>query len=1306
MKKLYLIEMSEENKWKPIVVKDDVIIGRHDKCDIILKDDSISSKHAKISVESGKFILEDSESTNGTRIHGERISAQTLRDGDLLSIGMVNFLVRIADFIPRLYFPKEDKTVAIAMFPFHIGRTGGGNHLIINNNSVSSKHASIDEQFPGKYTVKDYKSTNGTRVNGKRIEFTDIQDGDVVKFGKRQAVFLEKEMNREGYRLTFLSEDRVGEEVPLADRVAIGRVRDNDLVIPHSSVSGKHSLIYWARGRYWIKDLGSRNGTRVGGVKIKEVPLKHGDEVSIAKHALLFHNTELPKEKFSLVYLGGKQGGKEVEISQSTLVIGRDKSCDITIQGKTISSKHAQVEVENGIFSIKDLGSTNGTIVNNTKTQNAPLSHGDEIIIGTQHFIFRDSSKIRPEALQEEQFVLLPVDGKNQYGDPIKIENICSIGSSQDNTIVLSKKIASPKHAIITKEANGYSICDCGSQYGTYVNNEFCTDTVYLDHGDELLIGRRRYIFKSSLRPLKESLDVPIPHIFTASAVAIFLFLMISLFFVSSMGTSEEKKKPIKKKTPVKVVKRKEDKDWARECFAKTKKYQEQFQYEEAIAVVQKYYKKLTYLQYKDKFTNKIAKLEQQYKHFQNLVYSLQKSKNVYANIPGRGRCKIKFTGLKRLTFVTPKGDSIDIPWKDISDPILFSMIDQSKFAKNFPYQAVQMALHRKFEDKLKEYLVLAFVKHPEKKEEIENLYAKIANTEIPKGGFVVYLGKFIPAEKLEEIKKQEKIKREALRKEQEKLVREQLEKYAREKEKTNFTSKMAIIEDYVKTYDYRSALKQFYGYEKELYSSKLKKKVRKRIKEVKRLRYLFSKLIKSIKKGTLQNDIVQMGDMKGRIVKANSERFRIVIKRGKIEQRWYEITPKKLVSFYNRMRLSSRDLYILGVFSFENNLLYEGNKAFIKLIKRSPKKKRYVDKYLSRMLRIPIPKGGFVAHGGMLVSKNERKYRLKGLVKYRGDWVTPEDKEKYEAGFVKSNGKWITRSEKKLLARGYIKFKNKWYTQSELKKLRSNWEHAWTCDTRHYHIKTNLDENFMKELALFIEAAHSEYEKFFGRELDKSVIRLRARRTGTEKLRLFVFKNYEGYRNYCLKNNNAAQLKAGGFASSGTNAAAFWFRSGKMDLFRTTIHEGAHLFHYNAYKRLRIPSWFAEGVATQFEGFEWDGRNLKINYISENRLIWLKRAFVNRKTLSLEELVTGNALKKINASPNQAATFYSQCWGLYYYLRNIAKKSRKDRFHDFVKRMNNAEYEHNQEQAFLDVFAKDVDAIENDYRRYIISLK
>jgi len=76
-----------------------------------------------------------------------------------------------------------------------------------------------------------------------------------------------------------------GEDIPLKkDRIVIGR-RDNcDIVLRFSNVSGQHCRMTLEQGYWFIKDLDSRNGTKVNGYRVVRKRLDPGVILSIAKH--------------------------------------------------------------------------------------------------------------------------------------------------------------------------------------------------------------------------------------------------------------------------------------------------------------------------------------------------------------------------------------------------------------------------------------------------------------------------------------------------------------------------------------------------------------------------------------------------------------------------------------------------------------------------------------------------------------------------------------------------------------------------------------------------------------------------------------------------------------------------------------------------------------------------------------------------------------------------------------------------------------------------------------------------------------
>lgn len=63
--------------------------------------------------------------------------------------------------------------------------------------------------------------------------------------------------------------------------------------------------------------------------------------------------------------------------------IGRDDSCDITIDSTTVSRKHAVLLVRGTTWWIYDLGSTNGTRVNGKRASELPIGPGDRVRVGT-----------------------------------------------------------------------------------------------------------------------------------------------------------------------------------------------------------------------------------------------------------------------------------------------------------------------------------------------------------------------------------------------------------------------------------------------------------------------------------------------------------------------------------------------------------------------------------------------------------------------------------------------------------------------------------------------------------------------------------------------------------------------------------------------------------------------------------------------------------------------------------------------------------------------------------------------------------
>ena len=85
-----------------------------------------------------------------------------------------------------------------------------------------------------------------------------------------------------------------------------------------------------------------------------------------------------------LVVVVGTAAGRSIEVPAPRFLVGRDPSCDLRPNNPAISRKHAAIEQRGGRVYVRDLGSSNGTGLNDRllRDQEAEVRHGDRLQIG------------------------------------------------------------------------------------------------------------------------------------------------------------------------------------------------------------------------------------------------------------------------------------------------------------------------------------------------------------------------------------------------------------------------------------------------------------------------------------------------------------------------------------------------------------------------------------------------------------------------------------------------------------------------------------------------------------------------------------------------------------------------------------------------------------------------------------------------------------------------------------------------------------------------------------------------------------
>ena len=216
-----------------------------------------------------------------------------------------------------------------------IGRAEENQVGLFGDPGVQARHARIDKTAAG-YAIRNLAVQEGTLVNGHRIETVALHDGDRIRISDYEMTFHERTAAHPAHLATPAPAARsyaaqpiaastpgeagssVAGSAPSASSSAqsgpapnstpylagaagqrftlragaatrLGRALDNDIVISDASVSRYHAAIEAANGAFRVRDLGSQNGTWLGGNRVSEAPLSSGDAVILGDAEFTFH---------------------------------------------------------------------------------------------------------------------------------------------------------------------------------------------------------------------------------------------------------------------------------------------------------------------------------------------------------------------------------------------------------------------------------------------------------------------------------------------------------------------------------------------------------------------------------------------------------------------------------------------------------------------------------------------------------------------------------------------------------------------------------------------------------------------------------------------------------------------------------------------------------------------------------------------------------------------------------------------------------------------------------------------------------
>ncbi len=131
--------------------------------------------------------------------------------------------------------------------------------------------------------------------------------------------------------------------------------------------------------------------------------------------------------------LSSEEKGRIISLSENEYTVGRSDECSAHIPNDAVSSNHCRLQKnEFGDYVITDLNSTNGTVVNGRKVQNALLANGDIIRLGTVEILYESPNK--PDNTETVNKTKVGIDLRTTAGTSTVSDapNFSPFGAGQD----------------------------------------------------------------------------------------------------------------------------------------------------------------------------------------------------------------------------------------------------------------------------------------------------------------------------------------------------------------------------------------------------------------------------------------------------------------------------------------------------------------------------------------------------------------------------------------------------------------------------------------------------------------------------------------------------------------------------------------------------------------------------------------------------------------------------------------------------------------------------------------------------------
>ncbi|UJR79354.1 FHA domain-containing protein [Sandaracinus amylolyticus] len=247
----------------------EITLGRDPACSIVIDNSVVSARHARITkTQPAGLLIDDLGSTNGTYVNGVRVMRQAITFRDDVRLGSAPVPLsdpRIANLLLRVVRrPAKGQPIVLG--------SAASSDVTIEYPDVAPQHAQIVETPDGAIIVRDLGAPAGTFIDGPHFRVTEarLQPNSLLLLGgfPLPVPLLDRLLSEaeSGGSALAAAVQNVNLDRPV---LHVGRGAENDLVLPHPTVSTRHARLTRGNdGTVRVEDLGSTNGTYVDGERV------------------------------------------------------------------------------------------------------------------------------------------------------------------------------------------------------------------------------------------------------------------------------------------------------------------------------------------------------------------------------------------------------------------------------------------------------------------------------------------------------------------------------------------------------------------------------------------------------------------------------------------------------------------------------------------------------------------------------------------------------------------------------------------------------------------------------------------------------------------------------------------------------------------------------------------------------------------------------------------------------------------------------------------------------------------------------